>query len=757
MNPTPVLPENAMALLSVSPLRRWPTIAAILLLCVASVGAAQAQSTGDGGDPPDRVARLSYLDGDVGLLPAGAHDWGDASINRPLTTGDKLSSGGDARAELELDGGTLRIDRDTDFGFLELSDQLAQVELTQGTLNLAVRRLDEGQSYEIDTPTVALVVDQPGTFRVDIAADGHATRVTAWDGSATVYGENGAQRRIVAGRSYRFQDPALDDVELVDIAGGDAFDDWCGDRDRRYASSETRRYVSEDVVGYQDLDRYGDWRDDPQYGQVWYPSRVDADWAPYREGHWAYIAPWGWSWVDDAPWGFAPYHYGRWANVRGAWGWVPGPIAIRPVYAPALVAFVGGGGWSVSVGSGAPVGWFPLGPGEIYDPWYHGSQRYYTQINVTNIYVSGRHHHEVMDRIHHHYDRYRHGLPVRGERYAHRDGRGFTAVPARSFADSRQVGRHRLRVDPRRLASAPILGRKATPRPTAQSFAPPRSGRRPLPAHGFDRTVVARHEPPARLAGPRLAVAGDRTRVSHRRDAPAPTPVRVLSPRRQDAPSAMVSRRLPEPAARRRAVRPDAGSPPDGLRPGELRSARFVRTRAERATRTSPQPIVRPAAADAARESRPGVSYITPADRPREARPIPSQRAELPRVPRFVRAPPPASGSDRTPRVETVRAPRPSPREERPQQRFNPQQVAQPRFARAPDSEAPRHAAPSRRIERAPQGYAPRHADAPARPMPQSRPPRAAAAAAPQSDQRPRPRAQQPPRTRHGPPKAQQQ
>lgn len=742
-----------MAVLSVFPLRRWPIIAAIVLLSM--IGAARAQSTVDGGDPPDRVARLSYLDGDVGLLPAGAHDWGDASINRPLTTGDKLSSGGDARAELELDGGTLRIDRDTDFGFLELSDQLAQVELTQGTLNLAVRRLDEGQSYEIDTPTVALVVDQPGTYRVDIAADGRATRVTAWDGSATVYGENGAQRRVVAGRSYRFDDPTLDDVELADIDGGDAFDDWCGDRDRRYASSVSRRYVSEDVVGYQDLDRYGDWRDDPQYGQVWYPSRVDADWAPYREGHWAYIAPWGWTWVDDAPWGFAPYHYGRWANVRGAWGWVPGPIAIRPVYAPALVAFVGGGGWSVSIGSGAPVGWFPLGPGEIYDPWYRGSQRYYTQINVTNIYVSGRRHREVMDRIHHHYDRYRHGLPVRAEHYAHRDGRGFTAVPARSFADSRQVAHHRLRVDPRRLASAPILGRNAAPRPTARSLAPPRSNRRPLPAHGFDRTVVARHEPPARLAGRSPALAGDRPRVPHRPDTSGRPPVRVLSPQRHEAPPAVVRADRTDPAARRPA-RVDAGSPAEELRPGELRSARFARRRAEPAMRPSPQPIIRRATADDARSSGPGVSYIAPADHVRDARPMPPQRAELPRVPRFARAPQPAGGSDRLPRVETVRAPRPVPQAERPQQqRFEPQRVAQPRFMRMPGSEAPRHAAPAPRIERemdrAPQRFPVQRASAPARPMPQSQPPRAAAAA------QPRQRAQQPPRNRQAERKTQQQ
>ncbi len=71
-------------------------------------------------------------------------------------------------------------------------------------------------------------------------------------------------------------------------------------------------------------------------------AEVPAGWAPYRNGHWAWIDPWGWTWVDDAPWGFAPFHYGRWTVVDDRWGWVPGPVRQRAVYAPALVAFIGG-------------------------------------------------------------------------------------------------------------------------------------------------------------------------------------------------------------------------------------------------------------------------------------------------------------------------------------------------------------------------------------------------------------------------------
>ena len=112
------------------------------------------------------------------------------------------------------------------------------------------------------------------------------------------------------------------------------------------------------------LDDNGDWRPESSYGNVWFPH-VSAGWAPYRDGHWAWVDPWGWTWVDDEPWGYAPFHYGRWMSVEGRWGWVPGPMEVAPVYAPALVVFVGGGG-----GFGGNMGWFPLGPREVYVPSY---------------------------------------------------------------------------------------------------------------------------------------------------------------------------------------------------------------------------------------------------------------------------------------------------------------------------------------------------------------------------------------------------
>ncbi|MFC5581602.1 DUF6600 domain-containing protein [Rhodanobacter terrae] len=728
---------------------------AIVLLC-ASTALVQAQSAANdnSADPPSRVARLSYISGDLGFLPAGAKDWSDASVNRPLTTGDRLSTGRGSRAELELGGGSLRMDGQTDFGLLNLNDQLAQIELTQGTLNLTVRHLDQGQSYEIDTPTVALVVDQPGSFRVDIDDNGGSTQVTAFDGGATVYGENNAQRTINPGRSYRFADSGLADVTISDIGGGDAFDAWVGGRDRRYGQSRSRQYVSDDVVGYQDLDQYGDWQTTSDYGEVWYPTRVAVDWAPYRDGHWAYIAPWGWTWVDDSPWGFAPYHYGRWAYTRRGWGWIPGPREVRPIYAPALVAFVGGGGWSVGISSG-PVGWFPLGPGEVYNPWYRASRNYYTRVNVTNINVHNTYNQTtIINSINHSYNNYRSGQPVRDGHYANREApRGFTAVPGNTFAGGRHVQHNLVKVDPRQLAAAPVLSRGASQlRPVAEARPALSAHARNLPAGGFNREVVARHAPPMvaqgaggpgrnnRLAeSPRAGVSASNVRVLNAGDnrdrGVRPIPAdragdnarRFTATPQQPPASPRVTAGSPQPAMRndnRPEARGGAGLP----------STRFAHPRSrDNVDQRESMP-------------RPGVSYISGAGE-NQPRPAARDNSSLPQVPQIRRAEqipgyrnPPAGdgGSQRYQSNRTMRQDLPTP------------------AAPTRNSEEPRfqRAAPAR-AEPAPRGYVrerPQPMPEPARNEPPRRP-----AFQPQQQPRfePPPRAEAPhpqQRTESGPP-----
>jgi len=467
------------------------------LALFASAGSVFAQDDAQGAqnDPPDRVARLSYLRGDVSFQPSGDDDWVQADLNRPLGTGDKLFTDQGGRAEMEVGAATLRLDAGSSFDILNLNDNVAQTELTQGVMNLHVRRVFEGQSYEVDTPTLAFVVTQPGDYRVDIAPDGTSTMVTVFNGAGDVYGENNASYSVRAGQSYRFHDSALHDYEVLDLPRGDDFDGWVQSRNDRYEHSASRQYVSEEVIGYADLDDYGGWNDVPEYGHVWYPTNVDVGWAPYRNGHWAWVDPWGWTWVDQAAWGFAPFHYGRWVYAGDRWGWCPGQVAVRPIYAPALVGFVGGAGWGIGISTG-PVGWFPLGPRDVYVPWYHASHDYFTNVNVRNTTIINN------TNITNVYNNYSRGGAINNANYAYRtNAAAVTAVPRAAFVGARAVNTSRVQVNEAQLRNANVVSRVGIA-PERASFVSANAARaRVVPtAQTLNRAVIARTPPPPRPA-----------------------------------------------------------------------------------------------------------------------------------------------------------------------------------------------------------------------------------------------------------------
>jgi hypothetical protein len=373
--------------------RRKQAISLAGMLIVAALLAAYLpqRAAADQNDPPGRVARLKYVRGAVSFQPAGEQDWVSAVANRPMTTGDKLWADAGARAELRIGSATIRLDSGTGFSFLNLDDRSVQLQLTQGTLDIRVQRLGRDEIFEVDTPNQAFSILRPGQYRVQASEDGNSTYVTVRSGEGEATG-GGQTYSVHSGERGTFTGTDSINADVVSAGGTDEFDNWGEARNRRDDGSHSTRYVSPDVVGYEDLDDNGSWRSDPAYGNVWAP-RVRSGWAPYHDGHWAWISPWGWTWVDDAPWGYAPFHYGRWISSGGDWCWVPGPIAVEPVYAPALVAFIGGSnfGLSVSVGGGGyggNVGWFPLGPSEVYVPGYNTSRDYVNRVNVSNTNVN---------------------------------------------------------------------------------------------------------------------------------------------------------------------------------------------------------------------------------------------------------------------------------------------------------------------------------------------------------------------------------
>src|SRR5487761_2070147 len=361
-----------------------------LAITMFALSLGMAQDSNDS-DPPSRAARLGYISGSVSFQPGGVDDWVPATPNRPLTTGDRLWTDDNSRAEMNIGSAAFRLNSRTNFTFLNLDDHTAQIQLSIGTMSIRLRHLADDETVEIDTPQIAFTLLRPGEYRIEVNEAGDATVVTVrgGDGEATA---NGKAFSVHAREQVRIagEDGADPIVDRRVMPPADSFDLFCEARDRREDMSQSARYVSRDMPGYADLDAYGAWSTSPDYGAVWIPTGVVAGWSPYHYGHWAWIGPWGWTWVDDAPWGYAPFHYGRWAMVGASWGWIPGPVAVRPVYAPAMVAFVGGGRFSaaISIGGGVAVGWFPLGPREVWVPSYRVSAGYMTRVNVSNTIVA---------------------------------------------------------------------------------------------------------------------------------------------------------------------------------------------------------------------------------------------------------------------------------------------------------------------------------------------------------------------------------
>lgn len=359
-------------------LTRWVPLLALALAAVT----ATAQV-----DPPGRVAALSHTEGSVAFAPAGQTEWSDAVVNRPITRGDRLWTDPGARAEVHLGSAALHLASRTFVEVMALDDDVLQLTLNEGTVNARVRQLEGGENFEVTTPQLAFRATQPGDYRIDVdPAAGH-TRVTVRSGVAMIYGAGAGVVQLRAGQQMAFTGLDLAAV-AVPSPVEDAFDRWAADRNRAEDQSVTARYVPREVVGYQELDANGAWSQDANYGAVWYPTVTVADWAPYRYGRWEWIVPWGWTWIDDARWGFAPFHYGRWAHIGSRWAWVPGRIDRRPVYSPALVAFVGGGGanWNLSIASGPGIGWFPLAPGEAWRPPYRASTVYLRNANRNAVF-----------------------------------------------------------------------------------------------------------------------------------------------------------------------------------------------------------------------------------------------------------------------------------------------------------------------------------------------------------------------------------
>lgn len=324
-------------------------------------------------DPPGRVAAVTQRLGTVVFAPAGEREWTDLPLNRPLTRTDRVWTDVNARAELHLGTATLHLDSRTLLEIAQLDHDAVHVGVAEGVLNLRARALTPGESLRVDTPHLAVQALQPGDWRVEVDPATQLTVVTVRSGAVSLHGRGGQRLQMAAGQHAAFTGGDLQQVQAPRHRP-DAFDQWAEARNLQEDRAQAAFHLPREVIGYQQLEGHGEWRQDPTHGPVWFPYVSSPQWAPYRHGQWSWIAPWGWTWIDESPWGFAPFHYGRWAQFGSRWAWVPGAIGPRPVYSPALVVFVGGtadgGRFALSVGSGPGVAWYPLAPGEYWRPGY---------------------------------------------------------------------------------------------------------------------------------------------------------------------------------------------------------------------------------------------------------------------------------------------------------------------------------------------------------------------------------------------------
>ena len=598
-------------------------------------------------------ARLSYLNGEVSFWRPGAQEWTPAKVNMPLAPGDLLYTGQGGNLEIQV--GPRAFVRASEGTHLVLDNQepdFVQFRLTAGHAALDVRELAAGHAIELDTPHGAFTVERTGYYHAEVTQE-----FTAFDthrgGSATVTAAGGAATPVAANQQVMITGTDSPRVEMAAAPPLSAWDRWNYQRTDYLLQPASTHYVSPAVYGGEALNQYGGWRTVETYGSVWVPAAVPVGWVPYSTGRWIWDPRFGWTWLDDAPWGWAPYHYGRWVFVGSYWAWAPGPIVVRPAYAPALVVFLGGG---VAVTVGRPLYWAPLGWGEPVIPWWGrpgfvgvawwggwGGPRVVnnvvvnrtTNVNVTNITVYRNVH--VTNAV----------VGVPAERF----GQG-QAQPARiNQAQVQQLTpvRGALAVHPVAASVQPATGSAASPpaaiqaRPVVATRAP-HDQRPALQAQGLATTpAVAPAAPPRLVPSPRSAPPSTNAAVAPE-GAPARIPHTVPGPAGQPAPAPVERKRS---ATEQAAPPPPPGSPKvaapppshDAARsdaptgPDARRDRRAVTVPERNTQQPPPPPAARPAQEAVAPRHMPPPQApppVAPRREREEARPAPAPRPPQP-------------------------------------------------------------------------------------------------------------------------------
>jgi hypothetical protein len=446
--------------------------------------------------PPPGAARVGIINGQVSLMRGDSGEWVAAIVNAPVMQGDTVATAANSRTEVQLDfANVMRLEQNVQVKIAALVQGRIQIQVANGTIDYTVFKGSEA-NVEIDTPNMAVIPQGPGVYRIQIDGEGQ-TEVAVHKGRVQVSTPQGTTN-VEAGQVIYVRGTDNPEYQIANAKPFDEFDRWNEQRDRAIEQAQSWQYANRYYTGAQDLDQYGTWQDNPDYGNVWSPN-VGPDWSPYSDGNWTWEPYWGWTWVGYEPWGWAPYHYGRWFFGGGRWCWWPGIgyWGARPLWAPAYVSFLGlGRGIGIGLGFGfRSIGWLALGPFDAAFGWW-GHHNGYSAVGIGSIA---------------HINNYGRGFPrsMNGRYTSNLQAaftnpnvrRGITTMPSSQFGrgmPAREFGRG---VDAATLRSAQMVRGTLPVVPTRASLMPGNrmAGRSAIPARSINNThFFSRNTVPAR-------------------------------------------------------------------------------------------------------------------------------------------------------------------------------------------------------------------------------------------------------------------
>jgi hypothetical protein len=260
-------------------------ISALFALAAAFAGSALAQ------DVPGRVGRIAALEGSAALYQDPDRGWEDAYVNAPITSRNSVWTDPDARAEVVVGPIALRLGDASQLDVSLLDDATLDATLESGSLAARIRHFRPGNTVRLSTQQASFLLQSEGRYRLDADPDRGESRLSVFAGTAGLETASG-RIRVSAGQSVVVWDDEGAQYAFQDVSSTQ-LDRWALERDARWVERRAPEFVSYEMTGYEDLDSYGEWGQDAVYGTLWFPTRVQEDWAPYRYGHWAFVRPWG--------------------------------------------------------------------------------------------------------------------------------------------------------------------------------------------------------------------------------------------------------------------------------------------------------------------------------------------------------------------------------------------------------------------------------------------------------------------------------